>query len=449
MELNAGDTAWVLVSAALVMLMTPGLAFFYGGMTRSKSVLNMLMMNVICLAVVSVLWALYGYSWAFGNDIGGGLLGGGEFAGLANTIGQAVGVGTDTAPWPGPDALPALAFVMFQLMFAVITPALISGAVADRTKFWGWTAFVVLWATVVYFPVAHWVFAFDGFTGPDNVGGWIANTLGAEDFAGGTAVHINAGAAALALAIVLGRRRGWPRDLPFVLLGMALLWFGWFGFNAGSALSAGDLAATAFTNTMLATATALIGWLLVEQIRDGRPTTLGAASGAVAGLVAITPACGFVRPVGALAIGLIAGAVCALAVGLKYRFGLDDSLDVVGVHLVGGIVGTLLIGFFGDNSVNSAAAGDNGLFYGGGLVQLGRQALAAGAVLAYSFVLALLLGYLVKVTIGFRVDGDDEVTGIDETEHAETAYDFSTLRGGTASARPAGQATTAPPVEAS
>jgi Amt family ammonium transporter len=430
---NAGDTAWVLVSAALVMVMTPGLAFFYGGMTRSKSVLNMLMMSTVCLAVVSVLWALYGYSWAFGNDVGGGLIGGGEFAGLANTVGAMVGVGSDSAPWPGTDALPAPAFVMFQLMFAVITPALISGAVADRTKFWGWTAFVVLWVTIVYFPVAHWVFAFDGFTGPDNVGGWIANTLKAEDFAGGTAVHINAGAAALALAIVLGKRRGWPREpmrphnLPFVLLGMALLWFGWFGFNAGSALSAGDLAATAFTNTMLATATALIGWLLVEQFRDGHPTTLGAASGAVAGLVAITPACGFVQPVGALAIGLIAGAVCALAVGLKFRFGLDDSLDVVGVHLVGGIVGTLLIGFFGDNSVNSAAAGDNGLFYGGGLVQLGRQALAAGAVLLYSFVVALVLGYLIKVTIGFRIDEENEATGIDETEHAETAYDFSSL----------------------
>jgi Amt family ammonium transporter len=451
-SLNAGDTAWVLVSAALVMLMTPGLAFFYGGMTRSKTVLNMLMMNVICLAVVSVLWALFGYSWAFGNDVGGGLLGGGEFLGLADTVGRAVGVASDEVPWPGPDALPALAFVMFQLMFAVITPALVSGAIADRTKFWGWTAFVVGWASLCYFPVAHWVFAFDGFTGPDNVGGWIANTLKAEDFAGGTAVHINAGAAALALTVVLGRRRGWPREpmrphnLPFVLLGMALLWFGWFGFNAGSALSAGDLAATAFTNTMLATATALLGWLVVEQVRDGKPTTLGAASGAVAGLVAITPACGFVQPVGALAIGVIAGAVCALAVGLKFRFGFDDSLDVVGVHLVGGIVGTLLVGFFGDNSVNSAASGDDGLFYGGGFVQLGRQALAAGAVLLYSFVVALLLGYLIKVTIGFRADAEDEATGLDETQHAETAYDFSTLRagGGFGTARPTSSAGAAP-----
>jgi ammonium transporter, Amt family len=433
---NAGDTAWVLASAALVMLMTPGLAFFYGGMVRSKSVLNMLMMNFVCLAVVGVLWALFGYSWAFGDDAFGGLVGDGGFAGLANTIGHFVGVGSDSAPWPGADALPALAFVMFQLMFAIITPALISGAIADRTKFWAWTLFVAGWVTLCYFPVAHWVFAFDGFTGPDNVGGWIANTLKAEDFAGGTAVHINAGAAGLALAIVLGKRKGWPRErmrphsLPFVLLGASLLWFGWYGFNAGSALGASDLAAVAFTNTTLATCTAVLGWLLVEQLRDGRPTTLGAASGAVAGLVAITPACGYVDPVGALAIGIIAGALCALAVGLKYRFGFDDSLDVVGVHLVGGIVGTLLIGFFGDNSVNAAALGDNGLFYGGGAVQLGRQALAAGAVLLYSFVVASVLGFLIKSTIGFRVREEDEVTGVDETEHAETGYDYSSLGGG-------------------
>ncbi|GAA1871347.1 ammonium transporter [Pseudonocardia ailaonensis] len=436
---NAGDTAWVLASAALVMLMTPGLAFFYGGMVRSKSVLNMLMMNFVCLAVVGVLWALFGYSWAFGNDKFGGLVGSGEFAGLASTIGHFVGVGSASAPWPGSDALPATAFVMFQLMFAVITPALISGSIADRTKFWAWTAFVAGWVTLCYFPVAHWVFAFDGFTGADNIGGWIANTLKAEDFAGGTAVHINAGAAGLALAIVLGRRKGWPRErmrphnLPFVLLGASLLWFGWYGFNAGSALGAGDLAGLAFTNTTLATCTAVIGWLLVEQFRDGKPTTLGAASGAVAGLVAITPACGYVAPMGALAIGIIAGALCALAVGLKYRFGFDDSLDVVGVHLVGGIVGTLLIGFFGDNDVNSAALGDNGLFYGGGIVQLGRQAAAAGSVLVYSFVVATILGLVIKATIGFRVDEEDEVTGVDETEHAETAYDYSSLTTGSGS----------------
>jgi Amt family ammonium transporter len=324
---------------------------------------------------------------------------------------------------------------MFQLMFAIITPALISGAIADRAKFWSWTLFVAVWGSLVYFPVAHWVFAFDGFTGPDNKGGWIANVLKAEDFAGGTAVHINAGAAGLALAIVLGRRKGWPRDpmrphnLPFVLLGASLLWFGWYGFNAGSALSASDLAGVAFTNTTVATCTAVLGWLLVEQIRDGKPTTLGAASGAVAGLVAVTPACGFVSPLGAIVVGLVAGALCAMAVSLKYRFGFDDSLDVVGVHLVGGIVGTLLIGLFGTKSVNAAALGENGLFYGGGLTQLGRQAAAALAVLAYSFLGAFVIGWVIKKTIGFRADGESEVGGIDEAEHAESGYDFSSLGG--------------------
>jgi len=440
--INAGDTAWVLASAALVMLMTPGLAFFYGGMVRSKSVLNMLMMNFICLAVIGILWTLYGYSWSFGNDAFGGLVGGNEFDGLAKTIGHFVGAAVTGPPpvaWPGSDALPALAFVMFQLMFAVITPALISGAIADRVKFWSWTLFVVLWGSLVYFPVAHWVFSFSGFTGPDAVGGWIANTLKAEDFAGGTAVHINAGAAGLALAIVLGRRKGWPREpmrphnLPFVLLGASLLWFGWYGFNAGSALSASDLAGVAFTNTTVATCAAVLAWLVVEQIRDGKPTTLGAASGAVAGLVAITPACGFVNPLGAIVVGLVAGAVCALAVSIKYRFGFDDSLDVVGVHLVGGIIGTLLIGFFGTKSVNAAALGDDGLFYGGGFTQLGRQAVAAGSVMVYSFVMAFIIGTVIKKTIGFRVDEEAEVTGVDEAEHAETGYDFSTLGGRAAS----------------
>nr|WP_208406804.1 ammonium transporter [Amycolatopsis granulosa] len=433
--MNAGDTAWVLASAALVMLMTPGLAFFYGGMVRVKSVLNMLMMNFICLAIVAVLWTLYGFTMAFGNDSFGGLLGSFDHVGLAGTWGKLVGLATaatDTSPavaWPGGDAIPMLVFVMFQLMFAVITPALISGAIADRAKFWGWALFVVVWVTIVYFPVAHWVFSFDGFLGPDAAGGWIANKLKALDFAGGTAVHINAGAAGLALAIVLGKRRGWPRDtgrphnVPFVLLGAGLLWFGWYGFNAGSALSAGDLAGVAFTNTTVATASALLGWLLVEQLRFGKPTTLGAASGAVAGLVAITPACGFVTPLGAIAIGAVAGAVCALAVGLKYRFGFDDSLDVVGVHLVGGLVGTLLIGLFATTSVNSLGA--DGLLYGGGWSQLGKQAAAAFAVLGYSFVLTLIIGGIIKVAGGFRVSKEDEVSGIDEAQHAESAYDLA------------------------
>ena len=442
--LNSGDTAWVLASAALVMLMTPGLAFFYGGMVRSKSVLNMLMMNFIALAVVGTLWFFYGFSFAFANDINGaGLLGGFDFVGLENTVGQLAGfavaadpdTGVQAVAWPGSNAIPLLAFCMFQLMFAVITPALISGAVADRLKFWSWTLFIALWVTIVYFPVAHWVFSFDGFVSENAVGGWIANAnkLGALDFAGGTAVHINAGAAGLALAIVLGKRRGWPKEpmrphnVPHVLLGASLLWFGWFGFNAGSALTAGDLAGVAFTNTMIATCTAVLGWLVVEQIRDGKPTTLGAASGAIAGLVAITPAAGYVSLLGGVIIGFVAGIVCALAVALKFRFGFDDSLDVVGVHLVGGIIGTLMVGLFASTAVNSLSV--DGLFYGGGFTQLGKQALAAGVVMVYSFVIAAILALIINKTIGFRVSDEDEVTGVDETEHAESAYDFSTLRG--------------------
>jgi ammonium transporter, Amt family len=423
---NSGDTAWVLASAALVMLMTPGLAFFYGGMVRRKSVLNMLMMNFIALAVVGVLWTLYGYSMAFGNDAGGGFVGGLKNAMLNSTIGQLAG--------GKGDQIPVLAFVMFQLMFAIITPALISGAIADRAKFWSWTLFVAVWVTIVYFPVAHWVFSFDGFTGPGNVGGWIANQLKAFDFAGGTAVHINAGSAGLALALLLGKRKRWPKEqhrphnVTYVLLGASLLWFGWYGFNAGSALTAGDLASVAFTTTTIATAAAVLGWLLVEQFRDGKPTTLGAASGAVAGLVAITPACGFVNPLGALVIGVVAGAVCALAVGLKYKLGFDDSLDVVGVHLVGGLIGTVLIGLFATTSVNSA--GGDGLFYGGGLNQLWRQVVAALAVMGYSFVLTYLIGWVIKKTIGFRVSDEAETMGIDEAEHAESAYDFGDIGGG-------------------
>jgi Amt family ammonium transporter len=429
-DVNTGDTAWVLASAALVMLMTPGLAFFYGGMVRSKSVLNMLMMSFISLAVVSVLWMLYGYSLAFGNDIGAGLLGNLGNVGLKGTINALTG--------PADHQIPVLAFVMFQLMFAIVTPALISGAIADRAKFWSWALFVAVWVTIVYFPVAHWVFAFDAPDG-SSLGGWIANKLKALDFAGGTAVHINAGAAGLALALVLGKRRGWPKEpmrphnLPFVLLGASLLWFGWYGFNAGSALGAGQTAAVAFTTTTIATAAAVLGWIVVEQIRDGKPTTLGAASGAVAGLVAITPACAFVSPVGALAIGVIAGVLCSLAVGLKYRFGFDDSLDVVGVHLVGGLVGTLLIGFLATTSVNPAGA--DGLFYGGGFSQLGKQAIAAFAVMGYSFVLSLLIALAIKKTIGFRADTEDEVSGIDEAEHAETAYEFGGIMSGRGSAK--------------
>jgi Amt family ammonium transporter len=428
--LNSGDTAWVLASAALVMLMTPGLAFFYGGMVRSKSVLNMLMMNFIAIAIVGVLWYAYGFSLAFGNDISGaGLLGGGEFVGLANTVGHLAGfAATDgSSPWPGPDAIPVLAFCMFQLMFAVITVALISGAVADRLKFGGWLLFAGLWATFVYFPVAHWVFAFDGVTAEH--GGWIANRLKAIDFAGGTAVHINAGTAGLVLAIILGKRMGWPgtpmrpHNLPFVMLGAGLLWFGWYGFNAGSATSSGGAAGTVFITTTIATAAAMLGWLLTERIRDGHATTLGAASGIVAGLVAITPSCSSVNVVGALAIGVGAGIICALAVGLKYRFGFDDSLDVVGVHLVGGLFGTLMVGLV---ATKEAPAAVSGLFYGGGFDQLWRQAVGAFAVLAYSAIGTAILALIVKYTIGLRLDREDEASGIDEAEHAETAYDLAT-----------------------
>jgi ammonium transporter, Amt family len=442
--LNAGDTAWLLASAALVMLMTPGLALFYGGMVRSKSVLNMLIMNFITLGVVSVLWLLYGFSLSFGNDAFSGmnLLGNLDYAGLSEGVGQLAGfltAATDTTaevPWPGADAVPVLVFAMFQLMFAIITVALISGAIADRAKFWSWVVFAVLWASVVYFPVAHWVFSFDGFIGADAVGGWIANDLKALDFAGGTAVHINAGAAALALALVLGKRRGWPADIPrphnvpLVLLGASLLWFGWYGFNAGSALTAGDLAGVAFTNTTIATGAAVLGWVIIEQLKYGKPTTLGAASGAIAGLVAITPACGYVGQMGALAIGVIAGALCALAVSLKYRFGYDDSLDVVGIHLVGGLIGTLLVGVFSTTSVNSLSA--DGLIASGDFTQLGKQAVAAGAVLGYSFVVTLIIGLLIKFTIGFRVSEEAEAVGIDEAEHKESAYEFGGFGGGRA-----------------
>jgi Amt family ammonium transporter len=418
--INGASTAWVLVSAALVMLMTPGLALFYGGLVRSKSVLNMMMMNLVCLALVGVLWMVFGYSLTFGNDAGAGLIGDLNHVGLRDAV-SVVG--------PASDRIPLLAFAMFELMFAVITAALLAGAIADRAKFWSWALFVVLWSCVVYFPLAHWVFAVNGYAAP--TGGWIANRLKALDFAGGTVVEINSGASALALALVLGRRRGWPKDpmrphnMPNVLLGVGLLWFGWFGFNAGSALAIGAVAANAFTTSMVASAAAVLTWLGYEQLTDGRPTTLGAASGALAGLVAITPACGFVDTWGALVIGGIAGVGCALAIKLKYRLRYDDSLDVVAIHGVGGLLGTVLLGLFATTAVNPAGA--NGLFYGGGAGQLGRQLVAAAVAGCYAFGITLLLAWLVKTTVGFRVDADVEHAGIDEAEHAESGYDLSTL----------------------
>ncbi len=415
--MDTGNTAYVLGSAALVMLMTPGLAFFYGGMVRGKSVLNMMMMSFVTLGVVTLVWVTVGFSLAFG-DSHAGLIGGFEHAGLRST-----------ATVGGETGIPLQAFAMFQLMFAVITGALLSGAIADRARFWPWTLFVGVWALLVYVPMAHWIFAFDGYV--SERGGWMANGLGVLDFAGGTAVEINSGASALALALVLGRRRGWPRDtmrphnLPNVLLGAGLLWFGWFGFNAGSALSAGAVASNTFLTTMTASAAAVLSWLALEHRLDGRPTSLGAASAAIAGLVAITPSCGFVDTFGALAIGLLAGVVCQLAIRLKYKLGYDDSLDVVAIHGIGGVLGMLMIGLVGTKAVNDLGA--DGLLYGGGGLQLGKQAIAVIAAAAFAFTVTLLIAWVIRRTIGFRVDAEVEAGGIDEAEHAETAYEFSPL----------------------
>ncbi|WP_431960643.1 ammonium transporter [Actinacidiphila sp. bgisy160] len=414
--LDSGSTAFMLLSAALVLVMTPGLAFFYGGMVRVKSVLNMLMMSFIAIGIVTVLWTLYGFSVAF--DSGNAFFGGFEWAGMRN-----IGI---AQLWDG-YTIPVYVFAVFQLMFAIITPALISGALADRVKFTAWSLFVALWATVVYFPVAHMVWASDGFL----------FTRGVIDFAGGTAVHINAGAAALGVILVIRKRVGFkkdpfrPHNLPLVMLGAGLLWFGWFGFNAGSWLASDGVAAVAFTNTQVATASAMLGWLAYEKIKHGSFTTLGAASGAVAGLVAITPACGSVSPLGAIAVGVIAGVGCAAAVGLKYKFGYDDSLDVVGVHMVGGIIGSLLIGFFATGGVGQTA---KGVFYGGGFDQLWKQFLGVGVVLAYSLVASAILAKLIDLVIGFTVSEDTEVAGIDQAEHAETGYDFAGVAGAVRSA---------------
>lgn len=428
MVLNSGDTAFILISSALVLLMTPGLAFFYGGMVRSKSVLNMMMMSIITIGIVSTLWVIYGFEIAFGYKADSPWYGNFSLSGLGGAVNDFTNNG-------GLYPIPVLVFAAFQLMFAIITPALISGAIADRAKFLSWSIFVALWSTIVYFPVAHWVFAFGNKVGDTITGTGFLAGKGVQDFAGGTAVHINAGAAGLALALVLGKRIGWrkdpmrPHSLPLVMLGAALLWFGWFGFNAGSALGANGVAGLAFLNTQVATGGAVIGWLLIEKVRNGHATSLGAASGAVAGLVAITPACAFVAPWAAVVIGLISGALCALAVSLKYRFGFDDSLDVVGVHLVGGVWGSLAIGLFGASAVNSV--GLNGFFYGGGFDLLGKQALGVGLVAIYSFLATLIIGYAIEKTIGFRIDKDSEVAGIDLKEHAESAYEYvSSSRGG-------------------
>jgi Amt family ammonium transporter len=408
--------------------MTPGLAFFYGGMVRTKSVLNMMMMSIITIAIVSILWVIYGFELAFGYKAESAWYGNISFSGLGSQVNEFTNNG-------GIYPIPVLVFAAFQLMFAIITPALISGAIADRAKFSAWAVFVAIWSTVVYFPVAHWVFAFGNKVGDTVTGTGFLAGRGVEDFAGGTAVHINAGAAALALAIILGKRHGWrkdpmrPHSLPLVMLGAGLLWFGWFGFNAGSSLAANGIAGLALMNTQVATAGAIIGWLLVERLRNGHATSLGAASGAVAGLVAITPACAFVAPWAAVVIGFVAGILCSLAVGLKYIFKIDDSLDVVGVHLVGGIWGSLSIGIFGSSAVNSI--GLDGLAYGGGTALLMKQLLGVGLVFAYSFIATLIIGFAIEKTMGFRIKRESELEGIDLVEHAESAYEFAgTTRGG-------------------
>ena len=413
--INSGDTAWVLASAALVLFMTPGLAVFYGGMVRAKSALNMMMMSFAAIGVTTIIWVLYGYSLAFGKSQGG-LIGNLDHIGLSNTLDQVTGADGHQ--------IPVLAFAMFQLTFAIITVALLSGAIADRAKYGSWVIFVAAWITLVYIPIAHWAFA-----AQSGEGGWIIDKLKALDFAGGTVVEINSGAAALALALVLGKRDGFrkdpmrPHNLPLVLLGAGMLWFGWFGFNAGSALTAGSLAATAMINTQVCTAAAAMSWVAFEKKRDGKATTLGVASGAIAGAVAITPACGYLNPLGALVLGLIAGVASSWAVTRKYKLGYDDSLDVVGVHGVGGILGMLAIGLIA--TVTANAAGADGLFFGGGTTQLNRQLIAIVVVALFSFTATWLIATLIQQTIGFRVYRDDELTGLDTTFHAESAYDIT------------------------
>ena len=409
--MSSGDTAYLLVSAALVMLMIPGLAFFYSGMVRAKNVLATALQSFFALGIVSVLWVLIAYSLAFGTDIHG-LIGGLDFAGF-NGVGESPNMAL--AP-----TVPHLAFAVFQLFFAAITPALITGAFAERMKFSAFATFTGLWLVLVYAPLAHWVWA---------PGGWIRN-LGALDFAGGTVVHVSAGIAALAAALVIGRRSGWskktptmPHNLPFTMLGAGLLWFGWFGFNAGSALAANGLAANAFVTTNVSAGAAMLGWAFVEWLRHRRVTSLGAVSGAVAGLVAITPAAGFVSPLAAIIIGLAAGVICSFAVGMKLRFGFDDTLDVVGVHAVGGIVGALSIGFLASTTVNPAGA--NGLLHGGGLTLLGHQIIAVVAAAAFAFAASWILLKLIDLTIGLRVRPDQEVMGLDMGLHEEYGYVFA------------------------
>lgn len=404
MDIDPAATAWLLASTALVLLMTPGLAIFYGGMVRTTGVLNMIMMSFISIPLVTVAWLLVGYSLAFSDGGAGGFLGGLAHAGM-------LGISPQTLH----GSVPELLYATFQLSFAIITAALVSGAIADRAKFAAWMVFVPIWAVAVYCVIAHWVWA---------PSGWLLK-MGVLDYAGGLVVEIVSGSSALALALVLGPRIGFkveamrPHNLPFVLLGVGLLWFGWFGFNAGSALAANGLAAAIFLNTLVAGCLGMLGWLAVEQFRDGKPTTFGAASGVVAGLVAITPSCGTVNTLGAAVVGLMAGVVCSFAIAVKFKLNYDDSLDVVGVHFVGGVVGVLLIGLLATAVMTQ---GPKGLFYGGGLGQLGKQALAMVVVALYAFAVSYVLALLIERCMGFRLSREDEVSGVDLTQHAETAY---------------------------
>ncbi len=404
--INSGDTAWVLISSALVLFMTPGLAFFYGGMVRRKNILSVLMQCFIIIGLMSVLWVLFGYSLSFAP--GNALIGGLQWAGLN-------GVGFD----PYPDyagTIPHQAFMIFQAMFAIITPALIIGAFAERMKFSGFLIFITLWATLVYFPVCHWVWG---------IGGWLRN-LGALDFAGGTVVHINAGIAALATALAIGKRKNLekntpaPHNLPLVVLGTGILWFGWFGFNAGSALAANGLAANAFVVTNTAAAAAGLSWAMIEWFRNGRPTIFGFCSGAVAGLVAITPAAGFVNVLSAIAIGLLVSVFCYIAVSIiKPLLGYDDSLDAFGVHCVGGIWGALATGIFASKAVNSAGA--DGLLFGNPAL-MKAQLIAILVTMTYSFVISFVLYKVIDAIVGMRVPEEDENVGLDLTQHRERAY---------------------------
>ncbi len=402
--IDTGDTAFILISAALVMFMVPGLALFYGGMVRSKNVLGTLIQSFLSLALVSILWAVLGYTLAFGPDIGG-LIGGLKWFGLAG-IGQEPGDYAET--------IPAILFMMYQGLFAGITPALIAGAFAERMKFSAFIIFTAVWSLVVYAPIAHWVWG----------GGWIGK-MGALDFAGGTVVHISSGAAALAAVLIIGKRQGFkaeimhPHNIPMTVLGAGILWFGWFGFNAGSALTSGGLAALAFVNTNLAASAALFGWIVAEWLNNGKATVLGGVSGAVAGLVAVTPAAGFIGPLSSVALGFVAGIVCYFAVTLKWKLGYDDSLDVVGIHLVGGTLGALATGLLANTVVNSG--GDNGLFYGNAGL-FGIQFVSVVATIAYSFILTVVILKVLDLIMGVRVGKEDEKTGLDLSQHSEAGY---------------------------